>query len=58
MQGKLFLAKVLWTFNIEKLGSQSFDLDANLLHYGFFAKPELVVKFIPVNRENCIVQNG
>ncbi|KAI0397649.1 cytochrome P450 [Xylariaceae sp. FL0594] len=47
MQGRLFLAKVLWTFNIEKLDDQYFELEKDLLHYGFFEKPELMVRFVP-----------
>ncbi|KAI1506764.1 cytochrome P450 [Biscogniauxia marginata] len=51
MQGKLFLAKVLWMFDIVKAPNQHFDLDKTLLHYGFFEKPELRVRFLPVKRE-------
>ena len=40
MQGKLFVAKVLWTFDVVKLPGQQFDLEGTLLHYGFLAKPE------------------
>lgn len=46
MQGKLFLAKVLWTYDVVKVpGQQHFDLESTLLHYGFLAKPELRVRF-------------
>ncbi|KAI1349115.1 cytochrome P450 [Xylaria sp. FL0043] len=59
MQGKIFLAKVLWTFDIVKAVDQPFDLDRTLLHYGFFQKPELKVRFIPVDREReCLIRNG
>lgn len=50
MQGKLFMAKVLWTFDVVKVPGQHFDLERTLLHYGFLAKPELRVRFVPVAR--------
>ncbi len=59
VQGKLWLAKILWTFDIAKLADQSFDVDGALLHYGFFEKPELKVRFVPVDREKeYLVRNG
>lgn len=51
MQGKLFMAKVLWTFDIFKVAGQHFDLEMTLLHYGFLVKPELKVRFVPVARK-------
>lgn len=51
MQGKLFMAKVLWTFDVVKVPGQHFDLERTLLHYGFLAKPELRVRFVSVARE-------
>ena len=42
MQGKLFMAKV---------PGQHFDLERTLLHYGFLAKPEVRVRFVPVVRK-------
>jgi hypothetical protein len=51
MQGKLFMAKVLWTFDVVKVPGQHFDLERTLLHYGFLAKPELRVRFVPVARK-------
>lgn len=51
MQGKLFMAKVLWTFDVFKVPGQHFDLERTLLHYGFLAKPELRVRFVPVARK-------
>lgn len=49
-QAKLFMAKVLWTFDVVKVQGQHFDLERDLLHYGFFEKPEMFVKFVPVSR--------
>jgi len=51
MEGKLFMAKVLWTFDVVKVPGQHFDLEKTLLHYGFLAKPELRVRFVPVARK-------
>ena len=39
MEGRMFLAKVLWSFDVEKAPGQNFDLERTLLHYGFFEKP-------------------
>ena len=50
MQGKLFVAKVLWAFDVVKVPGQHFHLENTLLHYGFLAKPELRVRFVPVAR--------
>lgn len=50
MQARLFTAKVLWSFDVVKVPGQSFDLERTLLHYGFLAKPELRVRFVPVSR--------
>lgn len=46
MQGKLFMAKVLWTFSIAKVPGQEQDLERDLLHFGFLAKPDLKVRFL------------
>ncbi|KAF7865957.1 hypothetical protein EAF04_006121 [Stromatinia cepivora] len=52
-QGKLFLAKVLWTFDIARVEGQVFDLEKTLLHYGFLAKPEIRMRFTPVGERLC-----
>ncbi len=51
MQGKLFMAKVLRTFNVSKVPGQHADLEGELLHYGFLVKPEVRVRFVEVSRE-------
>ena len=51
MQARLFVAKVLWTFDVVKVPGQHFDLEKTLLHYGFLAKPELRIWFVPVIRK-------
>ncbi|KAK4194673.1 cytochrome P450 monooxygenase [Triangularia verruculosa] len=51
MQGKLFMAKVLWMFDLAKPDAQQrVDLEGGLRHFGFFVKPEVNVRFIPVSR--------
>ncbi|KAK8043801.1 hypothetical protein PG994_012639 [Apiospora phragmitis] len=49
-RAKLFLAKVLWTFDVVQIEGQGFDLERGLLHYGFCEKPEMYVRFPPVPR--------
>ena len=49
-QAKLFLAKVLWKFDVVKVEGQEFNLENDLLHYGFFDKPEMFVRFVLVPR--------
>lgn len=49
-QAKLFLAKVLWEFDVFKVAEQAFDLENKLLHYSFFEKPEIHVRFVSVMR--------
>lgn len=49
-QAKLFLAKVLWSFDVGKVRGQEVDLDRDLRHYGFFEKPEVWVEFGDVVR--------
>lgn len=49
IQGRLFMAKILWTFDLIKLLGQKFDLEkARTL--AFWVKPEARVKFVPVKR--------
>jgi hypothetical protein len=49
-QAKLFLTKVLWELDMSAVEEQSFDLEKDLLHYGFFEKPEMYVRCVPVLR--------
>ena len=50
MQRKLFVAKVLWSFDVVKVPGQHFDLEGTFLHYGVLVKPELRARFVPVAR--------
>jgi cytochrome P450 len=36
MQAKLFIAKVLWTYDVLEVEGQDFDLERYLLRYSFF----------------------
>ncbi|KAF2874416.1 cytochrome P450 [Massariosphaeria phaeospora] len=49
-QAKLFLAKVLWEFDVFAVEGQAVDLEKDLRHYGFFDKPEMHVRFVAVAR--------
>jgi hypothetical protein len=47
-QAQLFLAKVLWKFDVSAVEGQRVDLENDLRHYGFFEKPKVWVRFVPV----------
>ncbi|KUJ13112.1 cytochrome P450 [Mollisia scopiformis] len=51
MQARLFMAKLLWTFDVIRVPGQQIDLERSLLHYGFLIKPELKVRFVPVRKD-------
>ena len=51
MQGRLFMAKVLWTFDLAEVRGQNVDAERTMLHYGALIKPEVKVRFVPVNRD-------
>jgi hypothetical protein len=48
IQAKLFLVKVLWSFDVSKIEGQDVNLENSLLHYGFFEKRELRVRFVSI----------
>jgi hypothetical protein len=52
MQVRLFMAKLLWTFDMINVPGQHVDLEGTLYHYGFLVKLELKVRFVPVSRES------
>ncbi|KAH6664822.1 cytochrome P450 [Halenospora varia] len=47
LQGRLFLGKVLWSFDVVEV-EERVDLDGKLRHFGFFQKPEVRARFVPV----------
>ncbi|KAK7750409.1 hypothetical protein SLS62_007708 [Diatrype stigma] len=46
-QTKLFIAKVLWTFDIEMLPNQNIVFEKNFRMYGMWEKPKFWVRFHP-----------
>ncbi|KAI1128337.1 cytochrome P450 [Nemania abortiva] len=50
-QARLFLAKLLWKFDLELVPGQKINIDKNLRVYGLYIKPEVRVRFIRLNRE-------
>ncbi|KAJ8118830.1 hypothetical protein ONZ43_g3915 [Nemania bipapillata] len=51
-QARLSLAKILWKFDLELVPGQNIDIEKNLRVYGMYIKPEVRVRFIPLNRES------
>lgn len=49
-QTKLYLAKVLWTFDIEAVPGQHLSFDRDFYIYTMWNKPKFWVKFVPVKR--------
>jgi hypothetical protein len=50
MQGRLFFAKLLWCFDLSMVEGQDICLERDLIHYGFFEKPEVRFRLLPVER--------
>jgi cytochrome P450 len=51
-EGKLLMAKLLWSFDVIRVPGQSINLEETLLHYGFLQKPDFKAQFIPVAQIN------
>ncbi|RYP10844.1 hypothetical protein DL764_000396 [Monosporascus ibericus] len=51
VQTKLFIAKVVWNFDLEMVPGQDYDWERDMKHYSMWQKPDLFVKFIPVQGE-------
>jgi cytochrome P450 len=45
-QSKLFLAKVLWTFDLEMIPGQDLVFDKSYKYYTMWNKPQFRVKFV------------
>ncbi|KAK8016929.1 Cytochrome P450 [Apiospora rasikravindrae] len=45
-QGRLFIAKLIWKFDITRAPGNNVDFDRDLLAYGFFVKPQLMMRLI------------
>lgn len=52
MQGKLFIVKVLWVFDVVKVAGPPLELEKTLHHYGIFEKPDIRVRFVPAKRSD------
>ncbi|KAL1871880.1 hypothetical protein Daus18300_004513 [Diaporthe australafricana] len=53
-EARLFVCKVLWQFDVATASGQSLDMEGfekTQLHYGFMVKPEVRLRFVPVERE-------
>ena len=48
-QSRLFMAKLLWTFDVEMV-SNEVDIDRDLKGWSMYVKPELRARFIPYSR--------
>ncbi|KAI1661697.1 cytochrome P450 [Daldinia decipiens] len=46
-QSRLFIAKVLWTFDLEMVSGQNINMDKDLRGWGMYEKPEVRVRFVP-----------
>ncbi|KAI1115192.1 cytochrome P450 [Nemania sp. NC0429] len=49
-QGRLVIAKILWSFDIRMLPGQHVDMEKDLRSWGYWEKPGLTVRFLPVRR--------
>ncbi|KJZ71173.1 hypothetical protein HIM_09428 [Hirsutella minnesotensis 3608] len=46
-QGRVFLAKTIWMFDLELVNQTYIDLDKELRGWGIYEKPDIRVKFVP-----------
>ncbi|KAK5992617.1 Cytochrome P450 monooxygenase TwmD [Cladobotryum mycophilum] len=50
-QSRVFISKVLWTFDLEMTAGQQIDMDRDLRGWGMYKKPDVRVRFVPIERE-------
>lgn len=50
-QSRLFVAKVLWKFDLEIIKGQHLDMDRDLRGWAMYVKPDLRVRFTPVRHK-------
>jgi cytochrome P450 len=50
-QSRVFMARVLWTFNLEMAPGQDVNLERDLRGWGMYEKPEIRVRFVPVTQK-------
>lgn len=46
-QGRIFLAKTIWMFDLELVEGSRVDLDRDLRGWGMYEKPDVRVRFVP-----------
>lgn len=46
----MFIAKVLWMFDLRSVPGQHVEMDRDLRGWGMYEKPEVRVRFVPVER--------
>lgn len=51
MQARLFIAKVLWSFDLVGVPGEEINFERDFITYGFWVKPKLMVRFVPANRD-------
>lgn len=51
-QTRLFIAKVLWAFDVEMLPNQNVTLEKDFRMYGMWQKPNFWVRFHSVSRDD------
>lgn len=49
-QSRVFMAKVLWMFDVRSVPGQHVEMDRDLRGWGMYEKPEVRVRFVPVER--------
>lgn len=51
MQGRLLIAKLLWSFDMELVPGQRLDWERDFKLYAIWHRPEVYVRFVPVVRD-------
>lgn len=51
MLARLFIAKVLWSFDLVGVPGEEVDFERDFITYGFWVKPRLMVRFVPAKRD-------
>jgi cytochrome P450 len=50
-QSRVFVAKVMWAFDLEMVAGHEIDLNKEMKGWGMYVKPEIRLRFVPVSRE-------
>jgi hypothetical protein len=50
VQSRLFLGKLLWSFNLEGVSGFEKEFDKDFKAYLMWERPELWVRFLPIGR--------